>query len=78
VKQSFLDKHFDVLFLSFFIGSLTLVFVGIPVANWYAAGVEQQAINSQCKTNYTQLQVLLSGDTLKQLCQIKEQQVTVK
>lgn len=76
-KDSFGDKLFN-LFPSFCVLLTVSIIVGLPVAHWYSAGVEQEAINKQCKTNYTQLQILFSGDTLKQLCQIKEQQVTIK
>lgn len=78
MKQSFLDKHFDTLFLSFIVGSLALVFVGIPVAHWYSAGVEQKAINQQCGTNYSRVDVMLSGKNLTELCRIKQQQILLK
>jgi hypothetical protein len=77
-KQSFLDKHFDTLFTSFIVGSLTFIFVGIPVAHWYSAGVEQKAINKECGTNYSQLDVMLSGKNLTELCRIKQQELLLK
>ena len=56
----------------------TLVYVGVPlivvtiiiatpIANWYSAGVEQKAINTQCGTNYSQLEILASSKNLTEL-----------
>ena len=67
----------------------TLVYVGVPlivvtiiiatpIANWYSAGVEQKAINTQCGTNYSQLEILASSKNLTELCRITNQQLTVK
>jgi hypothetical protein len=53
------------------------IVIGGPIASWYSAGVEQKAINSQCGTNYSQLDVLLSSKSLTELCRIKNQQLTV-
>jgi hypothetical protein len=78
MKQSFLDKHFETIFASFIVGSLTFLFVGIPVAHWYSASVEQKAINSQCGTNYSQLDVMFSGKNLTELCRIKQQEILLK
>jgi hypothetical protein len=77
-NQSFLDKHFDTIFISFIVGMLTFVFVGIPAANWYSAGVEQKVINKECGTNYSQLDVMLSGKNLTELCSIKHQELLLK
>lgn len=77
-NQSFLDKHFDTIFTSFIVGMLTFVFVGIPAANWYSAGVEQKVINKECGTNYSQLDVMLSGKNLTELCSIKQQELLLK
>lgn len=78
MKQSFLDKHFDTICTSVMVGMLTFVFAGIPVANWYSAGVEQKAINKECGTNYSQLDVMLSGKNLTELCRIKSQELLLK
>jgi hypothetical protein len=78
MKQSFLDKHFETIFASFIVGSLTFLFVGIPVAHWYSASVEQKAINKECGTNYSQLEVMLSGKNLTELCRIKQQELLLK
>jgi hypothetical protein len=38
----------------------------------------QQALNQECKTNYSFLQVAVAGDNLSRLCQIKQQTITIK
>lgn len=54
------------------------VLIGGPIGMWYSAGVEQKAINAQCGTNYSQLDVMFGGGNLTELCRIKNQQLTVK
>ena len=78
MKQSFLDKHFNTIFGTILFGSLAFIFVGLPVSVWYSAGVEQKAINKECGTNYSRLDVLLSSEGLTELCRIKNQQLTLK
>jgi hypothetical protein len=78
MKQSFFDKHFDTIFGTVIVLGLTFVFVGVPVASWYSAGVEQKAINTECGTNYSRVDVMLSGEGLTELCRIKKQEVTLK
>ena len=38
----------------------------------------QQALNQECKTNYSFLEVAVAGDNLSRLCQIKQQTITIK
>jgi hypothetical protein len=78
MKQSFIDKHFETIFGTVMVLCLAAVFVGIPVASWYSAGVKQKAINTECGTNYSRVDVMLSGQGLTELCRIKSQQVTLK
>ena len=78
MKQSFFDKHFDTIFGTVIVLGLTFVFVGVPVASWYSAGVEQKAINAECGTNYSRIDVMLSRDGLTELCRIKKQEVILK
>jgi hypothetical protein len=78
MKQSFFDKHFETIFGSILVGTLILIFAGIPISHWYSAGVEQKAINSECGTNYSQLDVMLSGKNLTELCRIKNQELLLK
>ena len=40
--------------------------------------ITQQALNQNCKTNYSVLQVAVAGDNLSRLCQIKQQTITIK
>jgi hypothetical protein len=53
------------------------VVIGLPISTWYSAGVEQKAINTQCGTNYSQLEILSSSKSLTELCRIQNQQLTV-
>lgn len=78
MKQSFLDKHFVTIFGTIVVVGLSVIFVGLPVAAWYSAGVEQKAINTECGTNYSRLDVLFSSEGLTELCRIKNQSVTLK
>lgn len=76
--MSFIDKHFEAIIYTAFGVGLSFIFVGIPVANWYSAGIEQKAINIQCGTNYSQLEVMVSGKNLTELCRIKQQEILLK
>jgi hypothetical protein len=78
MKQSFIDKHFETIFGTVMVLGLSLIFVGVPVASWYSAGVEQKAINTECGTNYSRIDVLLSRDGLTELCRIKKQEILLK
>jgi sensor domain CHASE-containing protein len=40
--------------------------------------VTQQALNQECKTNYSFIQVALAGNNLSRICQIKNQIITIK
>ena len=75
------DSLADKLFSAFVFVGVPLIVVTIiistPIANWYSAGVEQKAINAQCGTNYSQLEILSSSKSLTELCRIKNQQLTV-
>jgi hypothetical protein len=78
MKQSFIDKHFDSIIGIIFVAGLAFIFVVLPVAAWYSAGVEQKAINTECGTNYSRIDVLLSRNGLTEICRIKNQQITLK
>jgi len=78
MNQSFFDKHFETIFTTIIISIITLVFAGIPISVWYSAGVEQKAINAECGTDYSQVDVMLSGKNLTELCRIKNQQLLLK
>jgi sensor domain CHASE-containing protein len=57
---------------------ILLMSVGDPLV-WISRVITtQQALNQECKTNYNFIQVALSGDNLARLCQIKNQQITIK
>ncbi len=55
-----------------------LLFGGIMGINLLGFRTTQQALNGQCGTDYSLVQVALAGDNLSRLCQIKNQVVTVK
>jgi hypothetical protein len=78
MKQSFIDKHFETIFGTVMVLGLSLIFIGVPVSAWYSAGVKQKAINTECGTNYSRVDVMLSGEGLTELCRIKSQQLTLK
>lgn len=58
-----------------FIGSIV---ISIPITGWNSAGVVQKQLNEQCGTNYSQMDVLLSGEKLTELCKIKNQELLIK
>ena len=62
----------------FMIFVFALMFVAAPVVGVGKVIATQQALNQECKTNYSFLQVALAGDNLARLCQIKNQTVTIK
>lgn len=40
--------------------------------------VTQQALNQECNSNYSFIQVALAGNNLSRICQIKNQTITIK
>ena len=76
-NESFGDKIFSTLVYVGVSLIVVTIIIATPIANWYSAGVEQKAINTQCGTNYSQLDVLTSSKSLTELCRIKNQQLTV-
>ncbi len=62
----------------FIIFVVALMFVGVPLTGVGRVIATQQALNQECKTNYSFFQVALAGDNLARLCQIKNQTVTIK
>jgi len=76
-NESFGDKIFSALVYVGVPVIISAVLIGIPIANWYSAGAEQKAINTQCGTNYSQLDVLFSSKNLTELCRIKNQSITL-
>jgi hypothetical protein len=78
MKQSFIDKHFETIFGTVMVLFLAAVFIGVPVFAWYSSGVKQKAINAECGTNYSRLDVMLSSEGLTELCRIKKQQLILK
>lgn len=52
--------------------------ISVPITTWKSAGVIQKQLNEQCGTNYSRKDVLLSGNELKELCKIKNQELLIK
>jgi hypothetical protein len=63
---------------TFIVVVFILILVGAPIVGIGRVITTQQALNQECKTNYSILQVALAGDNLSRLCQIKNQTITVK
>jgi len=40
--------------------------------------VTQQALNQECNTDYSFIQVALAGNNLSRICQLKNQIITIK
>lgn len=63
------NSNFDtdkIIFIFYAVITL-LVIVGVISK----AVTTQQALNQECKTNYSLLQVALAGDNLSRICQLK-------
>ena len=76
-NESFADKLFSAFVYVGLPAICVAIVIGGPIASWYSAGVEQKAINTQCGTNYSQLDVLFSSKSLTELCRIKNQSITL-
>ena len=76
-NESFADKLFSAFVYVGIPAICVAIVIGLPIASWYSAGVEQKAINTQCGTNYSQLDVLFSSKSLTELCRIKNQSITL-
>jgi len=59
--------------------TMVLVVISVGPAIFIAKTITtQQALNQECKTNYSFLEVAVAGDNLSRLCQIKQQTITIK
>jgi hypothetical protein len=65
-------------FLALMVLFIAGILVSVPFTEWNSAGVVQKQLNTQCGTNYSQLDVLLSGEKLTELCKIKSQELLIK
>ena len=70
-------KNFD-LFQTLVIVGVIITFVVAPIVGASRVIVTQQAINQECGSNYSFLQIALAGDNLSRICQIKNQTITIK
>jgi hypothetical protein len=71
------DSAFPILFGAAFC-TIVLVFVSIPVTGYFRVTGLQKALNAECGTSYSLVEVALNGDNLLELCRVKQQQVTIK
>ena len=78
------DNRFDLedfLMNSFFVFTMFTMFaafISMPFLVFYSTQATQEAINKQCKTNYTFKEVLVASEDLLKLCQTKQQTITIK
>jgi len=70
-------KNFD-LFQFLVVVGVVVIFLAAPIVGAGRVIVTQQAINQECKTNYSFIQVALAGNNLSRICQIKNQTITIK
>jgi hypothetical protein len=70
-------KNFD-LFQVLVVVGVVAIFIAAPIVGASRVIVTQQAINQECGSNYSFLQVALAGDNLSRICQIKNQTITIK
>ena len=62
----------------FMIFCFFLLLVSAPIVGVSRVIVTLQALNQECGSNYTFLQVALAGNNLSRICQIKNQTITIK
>lgn len=55
-----------------------VIFIVAPIVGVSRVIVTQQALNQECKTHYSFIQVALAGNNLSRICQIKNQIITIK
>ena len=68
----------EFIFGSGLIITVAAIFGGIPYSMWQSAEITAKELNKQCGANYTQREVFFAGDTLTELCRIKNQNFTIE
>ena len=56
---------------------LVIIVIG-PISFFFKVMTIQQALNKQCKTNYSMLQVAVAGNNLSRICNMENQTITIK
>lgn len=56
---------FELLFGLFWV-MFFLILIGSPIANYYQASIQAKIINQKYNTNYTAVDMIMAGDTIKQ------------
>lgn len=67
----------DVLSCIFVLTLLTLIGF-VPYASLREAQVLQPELNKHCGTTYTVAELFWAGDSLQELCKMREQRLTIK
>lgn len=57
---------------------VVVCFIATPVIGYYRISTLQKALNQECGTNYSVLDVATAGEELQRLCQIKKQEITIR
>ena len=58
--------------------SVGTVFLSVPFGTYQSAKITREALNEQCGTNYSVMDVLFAGDRLQELCKMKNQELLIK
>lgn len=77
-RQSRFNFDFEDVVAVFLIAAVCAVpVIGIG-STFMRVAITQKALNENCNTQYSKLEVLFAGDSLQKLCQIKEQEVLLR
>lgn len=63
----------DKVIATLYVVVIAIILFGGPAVFIAKTITTQQAINQECKTNYSVFQVALAGDNLSRICQLKNQ-----
>jgi hypothetical protein len=72
------SDNFFVFITSSLVICVSVLLISAPIVEWHSSGIVQKQLNTQCGTNYSQMEVFFSGEKLTELCKIRNQQITVK
>lgn len=74
-------RYTEILVNVFLTGMFILVggiLVYTPISSYQSAQITREALNEQCGTDYSTMDVLFSGEQLRDLCKMKNQQLLIK
>lgn len=55
-----------------------VIFIVASIVGVSRVIVTQQALNQECNTHYSFIQVALAGNNLSRICQLKNQTITIR